>query len=549
MKKAFISVLLAAVLLLTAGCGNGGDTETSTPGTESRDASAPESSAEDTASQPEVSMEVYKPRTDNTGAEQSGEIVIEKTEYRAGERVEIKYSGTDEKDWVGFYAGSDEPGTVNAIVWAYSVGSGTLYFDVNAIGAEGYYTAYLCDNDGYAVIDKSTIRIIGTDKNDYGAKSVSASASRAENGISSASVTVTPGTDKDVEYRICWSKGDNVLEGYEPLFTLSHSGYEPFTCELNDGFYMPDEADGICVSVRQGDSSLCFGDFPEGYKLAGSKHLYDFAVITDLHINLDRSSFTEHLKLAMRDIKTLYPECAAIFTVGDNTDNGYDAQYKLLMDTIASCKPNAPIYFTLGNHDLMYGTDYDEQVRKFMYYTGMKAPYYSFEMNGNKCIVLASDSLDGNGTMGKTEMDWLASQLAECDKKDRIFVFVHQPLIETVSGSLYSRDHEIQDWYGFYSSGDAIHSMLSEYPNAVLFTGHTHWTLESIQPILIGAGKDASFVNCASVGYLWTDLDAATGGSEGLFVEVYEDYILIRGREFLNGNWCAALQIAIPRVG
>ena len=147
-------------------------------------------------------MEVYKPRTDNTGAEQSGEIVIEKTEYCAGERVEIKYSGTDEKDWVGFYAGSDEPGTVNAIVWAYSVGSGTLYFDVNAIGAEGYYTAYLCDNDEYAVIDKSTIRIIGTDKNDYGAKSVSASASRAENGISSASVTVTPGTDKDVEYRI-----------------------------------------------------------------------------------------------------------------------------------------------------------------------------------------------------------------------------------------------------------------------------------------------------------------------------------------------------------
>ncbi len=548
MKKIIISLFLAAVLVIS-GCGTVSDNESSAPGTEETVASAPESSAEDSATQSEVSMEIYKPRTDSDGNELSGEIVIDKTEYRAGERVEVKYSGTDEKDWVGFYAGSDEPGTVNSIVWAYSVGSGTLYFNVNSIGEEGYFTAFLCDNDGYAVIDKVTIRIIGSDTNNYGAKSVSASASRNANGISTASVTVTPGTDKEVEYRICWAKDGKVLEGYEPLFTLSHSGLDPFTCDLNDGFYMPDEADGVCVAVRQGDSALCCDDFPEGYKLTKSKHLYDFAVITDLHINLDRSSFTEHLKLAMRDIKTLYPECAAIFTVGDNTDNGYDAQYELLMDTIASCNPDAPLYFTIGNHDLMYGTDYDEQVRKFMYYTGMSAPYYSFEMNGNKCIVLASDSLDGNGTMGKTEMDWLASQLAECDKNDRIFLFVHQPLIETVSGSLYSRDHEIQDWYGFYNSGNSIHSMLSEYPNAMLFTGHTHWTLESIQPILIGAGKDANFVNCASVGYLWTDLDAATGGSEGIFVEVYEDYILVRGREFLNGNWCAALQIVIPRIG
>ena len=89
--------------------------------------------------------------------------------------------------------------------------------------------------------------------------------------------------------------------------------------------------------------------------------------------------------------------------------------------------------------------------------------------------------------------------------------------------------------------------MLREYPNATLFTGHTHWTLESYQPVLIGNGRDASFVNRASVGYLWTDEDKSTGGSEGIFVEVYEDYILIRGREYRNNTWCAATQICIPR--
>ena len=568
MKKSIMAAILLAALLLTAGCGEtdadrSGDTssepiavsdvsEELSGAAQSEDAqSEPQEESTEESTEESIPMEesfdVYVPNPDRAGAQTDAKISTDKTEYKQGENVTVHFSGTDEKDWIGFYNETEGPGTVSSIVWKYSVGEGDLVFSVSSIGKSGRYTAFLCDNDGYVVLAETTITIIDEDTNDYGAKSVTLDVTFDDNGISHSVATVTPGSDANAEYCLYWSKNGTPLEGYEPIYRTEHGGTEPFDMELNDGLFMPDDADGVCVVVRKGSSTVCSTAAPDSLKLKQSKHLYDFAVITDLHIDTGRSEFTSHLKAAMKNIKTLYPDCAAVFTVGDNTNHGYAEQYELLMDTLAACKPDAPIYFALGNHDLMYGTDYNEQVERFRYYTGMRTPYYSVTLEDTKFIVLASDSLDGNGTMGKTERDWLKAELAKCGKNDRIFVFLHQPLIETVSGSLYSRDHEIQDWYGFYDSGNLIHNILREYPNATLFTGHTHWTLESYQPVLIGNGSDASFVNCASVGYLWTDEDASTGGSEGIFVEVYEDYVLIRGREYRNNTWCAATQIRIPR--
>ncbi len=63
---------------------------------------------------------------------------------------------------------------------------------------------------------------------------------------------------------------------------------------------------------------------------------------------------------------------------------------------------------------------------------------------------------------------------------------------------------------------------------------------------MFGNGKDATFANTASVGYLWSDEDKAISGSEGYDVEVYEDYVLLKGREYTGGDRCAAAQFNIP---
>ena len=53
-------------------------------------------------------------------------------------------------------------------------------------------------------------------------------------------------------------------------------------------------------------------------------------------------------------------------------------------------------------------------------------------------------------------------------------------------------------------------------------------------------------MNCSSVGYVWNDEDKQEPGSEGIFVEVYEDYVLVKGREFVDRKWIANAQFVFP---
>ena len=92
-----------------------------------------------------------------------------------------------------------------------------------------------------------------------------------------------------------------------------------------------------------------------------------------------------------------------------------------------------------------------------------------------------------------------------------------------------------------------LQEIINNYPNVLLFSGHTHWTLDSVQPALYGNKEKASFVNCASVGYLWNDSDTNEPGSEGIYVDVYEDYVFIKGREFLDRKWVSSTQLVFPK--
>ena len=47
-----------------------------------------------------------------------------------------------------------------------------------------------------------------------------------------------------------------------------------------------------------------------------------------------------------------------------------------------------------------------------------------------------------------------------------------------------------------------LRELIDKYSNIIMFTGHTHWTFKSLQPVLSGKGKKANYVTAASVGYL-----------------------------------------------
>ncbi|MNF05902.1 hypothetical protein D3C80_2057360 [compost metagenome] len=52
--------------------------------------------------------------------------------------------------------------------------------------------------------------------------------------------------------------------------------------------------------------------------------------------------------------------------------------------------------------------------------------------------------------------------------------------------------------------------------------------------------------NAASVAYLWNNEDVHIDGSQGLYVEVFRDKVLVRGRDFTTGTWIESACFEVP---
>jgi hypothetical protein len=116
---------------------------------------------------------------------------------------------------------------------------------------------------------------------------------------------------------------------------------------------------------------------------------------------------------------------------------------------------------------------------------------------------------------------------------------MHQGMMNTVSGT-----SESEKWWGI--NDDArLRQLLKDNPSVFFFTGHTHSTMNSANS-MYGGGKKAVMFNTGSVGDLWIPTTGdSLEGSQGLYVQVYGDTVLVRGRDFVTGQWVASAQFVV----
>ena len=119
---------------------------------------------------------------------------------------------------------------------------------------------------------------------------------------------------------------------------------------------------------------------------------------------------------------------------------------------------------------------------------------------------------------------------------------MHQGMKNTVSGTSDS-----EAWWGI-NDDEKLRELLKEYPNVFFFTGHTHSTMNWPNS-MYGGGKNAALFNTGSVADLWISNYNSTGemleGSQGLYVQVYGETVLVRGRDFETGEWVASAQFVV----
>ncbi|MCC3374371.1 metallophosphoesterase [Cohnella sp. REN36] len=258
-----------------------------------------------------------------------------------------------------------------------------------------------------------------------------------------------------------------------------------------------------------------------------------FQVITDTHVTADPDhEYNRNLDRALADIAVRAEESRGIMHVGDLTDHGYPEEYEAFAAIWARHAERLPaIRFATGNHDVGQGV-WSDRLNRFLASTGAPGPYHDHLIEGYSFLFLGTE--EGHelfASLSERQLDWLDAKLGEGARDKPIFVFLHQPLLNTVAGSL-----EAQRWFGV-TQDEALKAVLAKHPRAILFTGHTHWELEAPRTFYDGEGTLPPMFNAASVAYLWTDEDERKTGSQGYDVEVYRDRVLVRGRDFARGAW------------
>ncbi|OBZ17621.1 LamG-like jellyroll fold domain-containing protein [Bacillus sp. FJAT-26390] len=281
---------------------------------------------------------------------------------------------------------------------------------------------------------------------------------------------------------------------------------------------------GSMISVGQGNAAS--SDLRTTTARPDGKNLV-FPVVSDIHIG-KTSKDVPKWQMVLNQLKQIAPGYDAFAAVGDITDTGTAAQYDTLMSNYHARKePNAVPLFTIGNHDYISGTQ-----QRFKEKTGMSGIYYDQWINGYHFIILGSEDGTRDGTLSDTQLDWLDVKLAEeQDANKPIFVFLHQPITNTVYGS---------DLWGHKQNATKLYNTLAKYPQVITFSGHSHYVLDDPGSVM---QKDFTSVGTSAVRYPELEPGKIQGIhptdeiTQGLVVEVLDQEVHIKRRDFHANAW------------
>ncbi|WP_079909278.1 metallophosphoesterase [Paenibacillus sp. 32352] len=305
---------------------------------------------------------------------------------------------------------------------------------------------------------------------------------------------------------------------------------------------------------------------PQAASQAEEKPILSFSVLSDIHIQSWDTRAQDKFKAALTDLHRINPEEDALILNGDLTD-GRQEDYDKLQELLNRSPHPDAVYSTMGNHEYYQawhgaegqwseagfpnGETEKASIGRFLKFNGEPAVYYKKRLKGYSFIFLGSEQYRQSDSENREDaylspgqLDWLQTALQkEASNHQPIFVFLHQPLPNTVSGTTgccVNNRAVIQH--------EQLKKILSKYPQVILFTGHTHWELKLPDTLV---KNRFVIVNSSSVEQPWTgDASGAEKplepeASEGLYIEVRKDSVTIRGRDFYKQRWIPEAQFVI----
>ncbi|MBQ5648349.1 MAG: metallophosphoesterase [Alistipes sp.] len=342
------------------------------------------------------------------------------------------------------------------------------------------------------------------------------------------------------------------LSDYAEICTLTANEiayYEDFIAEN----IAPREAKniGIYNSLGERQGSIAIAEQPVRPDVPEQRLLYSFGLLSDVHIGRAEINPDTDFERALKffNAKGVAHTCIC----GDITQNGKEAEYQSWAAVAALS--NAPIFTTTGNHD---ATSSGIKPELWTQYTGLPLVFERAVEHGGTTdhyLFLGMERWNFSAAYLDYHLTWLESKLEEY-RNERCFIITHL-FFPDRAGNLN----------GIYPSGnwlkgaqlERLEAMCDRYVNSIWFSGHSHWEwwLQKFQDRAnIYRTYNAALqptsgwcVHVPSCGAPITSNGSTrvdnTAGSEGAIINVYENYIEIRGIDFVSGKY---LPIATYRL-
>ena len=242
----------------------------------------------------------------------------------------------------------------------------------------------------------------------------------------------------------------------------------------------------------------------------------------------------------LNDVATNSPNSAGIFVCGDFTNDGSADQFATALSLYKSVNGLPKMTVSFGNHDwrLVDETNFAglTYLKQFNSDITADSIYYDYWLNGYHYIMLCSDwdtwsSTNYSAKISDAQLAWLDKLLAEDTEKDPdkpVFVMMHEPIYGSVSSTNGSYNNDINNL-------EQYKKVLSKYGQVILFSGHSHAALDARGNMFNGSTDVPVAFDTASIADPWNyETEIYTSTSEGYYVRVYKDKVVVLGREFTS---------------
>ncbi len=379
-------------------------------------------------------------------------------------------------------------------------------------------------------------------------------------GTAEGSITITADeANLPDEYVLAWGNRNGPLADYRRFEPIPCTGVETIYY-TGEATVVPNTADRMLVYPVYGgvvSDSYATAYLPiEFFTYDWGSPILSFAVASDVHINEDNyENYNDHFKALLADLKATVPSCDAIFFNGDIADWGKEVEYQMFRQFLAEAELPFPFYTNYGNHDSRDKTT-PNLFKQYANTFDMDTMWYTIETEeANFILFVSSETQRLHEFLYLTEenLTWLEQTLATVTANGKkTFLMYHQPLTNTVAGSFLPEGEDINEFSQVrkvrlgaeVAADEDLQNILMNYPDLVIFTSHSHYNLAAPNTLKL---KDMYpyMVNTAATAYISRGDGVRYNEAQALYVDVYDDKVVIRGRDVLAGKWIPEAQFAL----